>query len=234
MNTEDDPEARIRELERTLEEQARRAELGLGSSHTDTVPVPPPVHVPPAMPKPAPYDAPYPGLPKRSGSRSRGPRIIVVVALAFGATVLTVMIASVSSMFSDFQSSFQFPAEEPAAGDDNGDIPIDIVTLLPREEPPPVESAPSVPQPGSAVSIAGVGENKSLSCNDNIVTVSGFSNTVVITGHCARLNVSGSDNTVTVDTTDTIIASGFDNRVTYRTGSPHVTKSGVDNVVEQG
>ncbi|MGK2882816.1 MAG: DUF3060 domain-containing protein, partial [Mycobacterium sp.] len=31
MDSKDDPEARIRELERPLEEQARASELGLGS-----------------------------------------------------------------------------------------------------------------------------------------------------------------------------------------------------------
>jgi hypothetical protein len=56
----------------------------------------------------------------------------------------------------------------------------------------------------------------------------------VLTGHCATVTVSGIKNIVTVDTADTINASGFENRVTYHSGSPTVENAGSDNVVEQG
>ena len=59
-------------------------------------------------------------------------------------------------------------------------------------------------------------------------------NTVVITGHCSRLEVSGMDNTVTVDAADAINASGMDNKITYHSGSPRVDTSGFSNSVEQG
>jgi hypothetical protein len=56
----------------------------------------------------------------------------------------------------------------------------------------------------------------------------------VITGHCTSLTVNGMKNTVTVDASDSIDASGMNNRVTYHSGSPKVSNSGVDNVVAQG
>jgi hypothetical protein len=55
----------------------------------------------------------------------------------------------------------------------------------------------------------------------------------VITGHCTHVQVSGMNNIVTIDAADTIDASGMDNKVTYRGGSPKITKSGFDNTVEQ-
>jgi Protein of unknown function (DUF3060) len=56
----------------------------------------------------------------------------------------------------------------------------------------------------------------------------------VITGHCKSLDVSGVQNKVTVDAVDTIEASGFNNQITYHTGSPSIDKSGDGNVVQQG
>jgi Protein of unknown function (DUF3060) len=45
--------------------------------------------------------------------------------------------------------------------------------------------------------------------------------------------VSGVENVVTIDSADTIGASGFDNQVIYRSGSPEIA-SGGSNIVEQG
>jgi Protein of unknown function (DUF3060) len=56
----------------------------------------------------------------------------------------------------------------------------------------------------------------------------------VISGHCTSLTVSGVQNSVTVDAVDTIEADGFNNQVTYHTGSPRISKSGDSNVVQQG
>jgi len=92
-----------------------------------------------------------------------------------------------------------------------------------------VTTAPS----GGQISVAGVGESKTIACNDSHVSVSGVSNTVTITGHCVNVTVSGMQNHVTLDTTDQINASGFDNVVTYHSGSPDIN-SGGSNVVQQG
>ncbi|MDT5318926.1 MAG: hypothetical protein QOJ56_1129 [Mycobacterium sp.] len=76
--------------------------------------------------------------------------------------------------------------------------------------------------------------NRTIACNGSSVSVSGVSNTVVITGHCTSLSVSGVQNAVTVDAADSIEASGFSNHITYHTGSPSIDKSGDGNVVQQG
>jgi hypothetical protein len=105
---------------------------------------------------------------------------------------------------------------------------------LPRQTPSSPSAGPSTPPPGGNLSVAGINENQTIACNDSIVDVSGVSNTVVINGHCTSLTVSGVQNSITVEAVDTIDASGFNNKVTYHTGSPKISKSGAGNVVEQG
>jgi hypothetical protein len=90
-----------------------------------------------------------------------------------------------------------------------------------------------LPPQGGELSVSGINENKTIACNDSVVTVSGISNTLVFTGHCVSLTVSGMNNSVTVDAADTIDASGLNNRVTFHSGSPQITKSGDGNVVQQ-
>ena len=106
----------------------------------------------------------------------------------------------------------------------------------PRTSPnlTPTPPAPSTAPPGGNLTVAGISENQTIACNDNTVDVSGVSNTVVITGHCTSLTVSGVQNVITVDAVDTIDASGFNNKITYHTGSPKISKSGEGNVVQQG
>jgi hypothetical protein len=98
-------------------------------------------------------------------------------------------------------------------------------------------SSPSTspaPPPGGELSVAGINANRTIACNDSIVSVSGVSNTVVITGHCASLTVSGVQNSVTVDAVDSIDASGFNNKVTYHSGTPKISNAGGSNVVQRG
>ena len=82
--------------------------------------------------------------------------------------------------------------------------------------------------------VSGISEHRTVECRDNTVIVSGIENELEIIGHCAALTVSGVENVITVESVDTIGVSGFDNRVTYRSGEPEVSKSGQSNVVEQG
>jgi hypothetical protein len=98
---------------------------------------------------------------------------------------------------------------------------------------PSMPSGPTAAPPGEQLSVAGVGETKTIECNDNIVSISGVSNTVTITGHCTTVTVSGMQNKITVDTSDQINASGFDNVVTYHSGDPDINNAG-NNVVQQG
>ena len=41
-------------------------------------------------------------------------------------------------------------------------------------------------------------------------------------------------NAITVDAVDSIDASGFNNKVTYHSGTPNISNSGESNVVAQG
>ena len=87
---------------------------------------------------------------------------------------------------------------------------------------------------GEPTVVSGVGAHRTVECHDTVVIVSGVENQLEITGHCAAVTVSGIENVITVDSVDTIGVSGFDNRVTYRSGDPDVSTSGQSNVVERG
>lgn len=99
--------------------------------------------------------------------------------------------------------------------------------------PPGSPLAPTA-APGGDVHISGARQVRVVACRDSAVDVSGVDNRVTITGHCTHLTVSGIRNAVTVDATETIEASGFDNDITYRDGSPAVTTAGQGNVVHRG
>lgn len=99
----------------------------------------------------------------------------------------------------------------------------------------PTSETPTFRTPGGdTISVSGVGRNESIDCDGRVATVSGVDNQVVLTGHCARVDVSGVRNTVTVDESDAIVVSGMDNTVTYHSGNPELSKSGLDNTLDRG
>lgn len=102
------------------------------------------------------------------------------------------------------------------------------------EMPAPPADTESAPSPEGSISVAGMGQNRTFTCDNSTVTVSGVSNTVVLQGHCTRVEVSGVENTVTVDSADAIVASGMSNRVTFHSGSPEVSQSGISNSIDRG
>jgi hypothetical protein len=212
MEPKDDPEARIRELERPLTDVARTSELGTAQpgGYAPTQPLPPPM----------PFPDTFPTTQVRTTAGFRwGWMVLAALVVGVGALAAGVAVYT-THQFSRDGSTISFPTTFPRTGTPGS--------------PGSGTQAPAVPSPGSRVSIAGFDKNQTIACNDSFVSVSGFSNTIVITGHCASLTVSGSQNTVTVDAADTINAAGFENRVTFHSGSPRVTKSGESNVVEQG
>ena len=84
------------------------------------------------------------------------------------------------------------------------DIPGVSVPSFPRAmsfgtQQPSIPGSRPPSRPGGQLSVAGVGENKTIDCNDNSVSISGVSNTVTITGHCTNVTVSGMQNKVTLD-----------------------------------
>ncbi|WP_102141906.1 DUF3060 domain-containing protein [Mycobacterium hubeiense] len=181
MNPQDDPEARIRELERPLADVARTSELGT-----------------------TPY-APY--TPPKKGFR---PWLWALVCLA----VVVPVIAAIG----------YFTTSTP-----------DVVSGGAIEETTTFVEAPPITDSASGVlSVSGIGENRTVDCNNSLITISGAENTVTITGRCGKLSVSGVYNRVTVDDVEYIIVSGFENQIVYHSGSPEIHNIGNDNSVEQG
>jgi hypothetical protein len=242
MKSEDDPEARIRELEQPLAEAARASEAGENPPPSkwapppaSAMPPPPGAAFPPGPPMPPPPPLPYGGLfPSPSPAQySRSNRTVWIIAGVF----VVGMIALPAAIF-------LFTAHQVSRSG--------ITTLLPipsiSSEPPTpsgvmtqtraapstsLTAAPTAPKGGN-LSVAGINENRTIVCNDSSVDVSGVSNTVVITGHCASLSVSGVQNKVTVQAAESIQASGFNNQITYLAGSPQIDQSGDGNVVQKG
>lgn len=255
-----DPEARIRDLERPLADRANASEMGTRPyevTSSANVPVPPPYPYPSPPPPPPPplgasppygyesppYPSPYYAPPQRVVHKRThvgwiAPLVVVVIAV-IGTGVALVW-------FNVVKSTTSSPIPNPP-GISGGGGPVDS-PQLPEIEIPDIEvpGIPSIELPigpsdevltveaGSSVSIAGVDRQQRVVCNQGAVSVSGMNNTVEITGACESVTVSGMENVVTVDSAATITASGFDNRVTYRQGTPEVSKSGNGNIVEQG
>jgi hypothetical protein len=267
MNSQDDPEARIRDLERSLSDVASNSELGASSSELGTStselgagqyggsygnpqgqqpPPPPPGYSPTGYPQPgysapgystapyaAPYTSPYPTTPRSTGGFSWW--WLVVATFVVGGVAVGAGVAVFGThLFSSGTSITSSPRDRPSISGGGG-----VLTNIPT--PPDVSGGiTQEPQiqastaPGGVVTIPGISVNKTIACNEGTVNISGMENTIVITGHCLSVNVSGIDNNVTVDSADSIVASGFNNKITFKTGSPEITNSGGDNVVEQG
>ena len=196
---DDDPEDRIRELERPLAEAARESEAAAAQ----------PAGEPYATsPTQSAYSAPFLGTTPGRGAGNRmwwvlGTFIVVgVVALAAG------MAAMAGHRLSGVRSA------------------------IPGGSSSPVMSRPG--PPGGELSVSGLNQNRAIGCRDNAVSISGVSNTVIITGHCASLTVSGAQNSITVDAVDSIDASGVNNKVTYHSGAPKISNSSGSNVVARG
>ncbi|MDT5160786.1 MAG: hypothetical protein QOC90_1096 [Mycobacterium sp.] len=222
---QDDPEARIRALEQPLADNARATEVGSNAYTGGGAYQPPPVPPVPPMPPPvagpnyggqyAPpgYGAPWAPPPRKTSAG------IPWVVLAIGAVVFMAVAVGVGLVIMNRATS-SFP-----------DIPGVSIPSMPSM--PSMPDQPTAAPPGGQLSVAGMGENKTLECNNNHVNISGVSNTVTITGHCTNVTISGMQNKVTLETSDQINASGFDNVVTYHSGSPDINNAG-NNTVQQG
>jgi hypothetical protein len=222
---QDDPEARIRALEQPLADTARATEVGSNAYTGGGAYQPPPV---PPMPPPVAgpnyggqytppgYGAPWAPPPRKSSAG------IPWVVLGIGAVVFMAIAAGVGFVIVNRTTS-SFP-----------DIPgVSIPSIPSMPSMPNMPDQPTTAPPGGQLSVAGMGENKTLECNNNHVSISGVSNTVTITGHCTTVTVSGMQNKVTLETSDQISASGVNNVVTYHSGSPDINNAG-SNTVQQG
>ena len=83
------------------------------------------------------------------------------------------------------------------------------------------------------VKISLYGNHVDVGSAENL-TVANYGNTVSVAGHCGTVAVSLYNNQVRVESADTINVSGYSNTVTYRSGTPKVSQSGYDITVKQG
>ena len=137
---------------------------------------------------------------------------ILIVALAIGAVAIV----------ADDQPSAGSPMTPEIVGG-GGPVP---------EKPAVTKSV--TPQQVESLSVAGVGNNRTLACGDKAASISGVDNTVVLTGRCTRVDISGIQNTVTIDEAGVIDVSGMNNKVVFHSGSPKLNESGIDNTVQRG
>jgi hypothetical protein len=242
MKSEDDPEARIRELEQPLAEAARASEAGENPPPSkwapppaSAMPPPPGAAFPPGPPMPTPPSLPYGGglFPSPSAQYSRSDRtlwiILGVFVIGMIALPAAIFLFTAHQVSRSGMTTFSPIPSIPTAG------PTASATM-----PPTNATAPSMPSTsvstapaGENITVSGISEARTIACNGGSVSVSGITNNVVITGHCASLSVSGIQNQITVDAADTIQASGSGNQVTYHTGSPTIGNSGFGNVVQR-
>ena len=223
MDPQDDPEARIRDLERPLSDMARTSEMGAAQ--------PAPYAYPPTLP-PINYGGPYPTAPPMKTASFRGWWIVLAV-FAVGAIALVAGVAVVGAhLFSSRGSIVSSPGARPSIS--RGSVTPSSQPSPGATQTPTAGGSTATAPPGGNLTVSGISQNRTIACNDSVVTVSGITNTVVLTGHCASLTVIGSQNVVTVDTADTIDASGIENQVTFHSGSPSVQNSGISNVVQLG
>ncbi|EKF24992.1 hypothetical protein C731_0975 [Mycolicibacterium hassiacum DSM 44199] len=241
MASEDDPEERIRYLERATQ---RARELGVDQTSGEwpsADALPPPVEG---------YPSSYPTGGHYSPPSSRTVLPVTIVVAVVSVVILGVLGAGTLVWWAfrgasldgvagggghvDFPEGPSFRTLPPLPS--FGPIPeppsFPTRTPLPSINPTPEPPAVIEGLPGFQIRVSGVGNVRRIVCDDTIVSVSGVGNTVTIAGHCRRVVVPGADNEVTVDSTDVIDASGFDNRVLYHTGDPHINQSGT-NVVER-
>ena len=99
--------------------------------------------------------------------------------------------------------------------------------------PPHQREAPARVPAGESLAATENGGARTVICDGGSVTISGSDNTVLVTGECLRVDVSGGRNVVRVTSSAAIGVSGTGNQVTYFSGDPDVTDTGSSNVVER-
>jgi hypothetical protein len=228
MSSHDDPEARIRDLERALSEQS--TEL-THSVHDVGDPTADAGHRPPPPPHAPPQGAPF--LPPMATSTGAGRGwILYAVMAAVTAVIVGGAVMFFANALRTVGSAVDVVDGGSTASGGGGPFVAPPSRSSIGNRPPAKTLVP--PEPGGVVNVAGVGEDRTIACVDGVVNVSGVDNRIVITGGCAAVTVSGMENVVTVEASARISASGLNNRVTYLSGSPATDNSGSGNVVERG
>ena len=215
---DDDPEKRIRELERELADVTRPPQstppyTGDASPYTsDAQPYigeAPPSGDAPYMANP-PYtgNAPYTANPPYAGNapyvrdptwgidfrppRRKSPYPWFIVLIVLGIFVPTIV-----SLVTHFVTSNR---GRSTFGNGSG------ATVS--------SNNPTAVPPGGELRVGGNMEGKTVECNDGKLTLYGYNSDYLVTGHCASLTVGGYNNKVTVDSVDALESTGYSNTVT--------------------
>ena len=201
MDSQEDPEDRIRNLERPLADAAQASELGGtqppgGYGYAPGPPGPPPPVQPPWGPPPQgpPPQGPPPLVPPPSGSWTYGGgplsgpppnppsstrtwlivgTLIVIIFLVlaggiafFVAHKMSDARSTINSAISATSSPPKMTLRSPAPSTTQTGTPAPSTSTAPS-------TSPTVP-PGSALTISGIGENKTVACNDASSPSAGF------------------------------------------------------------
>ena len=91
-------------------------------------------------------------------------------------------------------------------------------------------SADEIP-PDDLITYGSMGARTQIDCeNGKTLDVSGSNNTLTVVGRCASVSVGGADNMITLAQVDNqLMVDGFNNTITYRAGSPEVIDAGEGN-----
>jgi hypothetical protein len=220
---DDDPEKRIRELERELADMSRPPQSTppyTGDASPYTSETPPPAVDSPFTANPydanAPYaanqsftsDAPpqYSANPPYAGNAPyvrdptwgvdfRPPRRRSPYAWVIVFVALGILLPTIFSVVAHFASNRSRSSFGPGSGATASNGPT------------------AVPQ-GGELRVGGTMEGRTIACNDGKLTLYGTSTDYFVTGHCASLAVGGYHNKVTVQSADTLESTGFSNTVT--------------------
>ena len=88
--------------------------------------------------------------------------------------------------------------------------------------------------PGGNLTQEPSGATFTVVCDQAELTIAGNGNSAYVAGHCAHLIVTGSHNKVIADNADAIDTDGSRNQVIYHAGAPRISVGGSGNVVQKG
>jgi Protein of unknown function (DUF3060) len=195
---DDDPQKRIRDLERGLGDVTRT-----------------PQSTPPySANRPYAGNAPYVADPtwgvdfRPPRRRSPFPWIIGLVALGFLVPTMVLLVTTFNASNKVKSVLSNIPGTAAPGGGFTA-VPITDTSTAPSG------AATAVPQ-GGELKVGGNSQTQTIACNDGKLTLEGYGSTYTVTGHCVSLtlNAIGYNNRVTVDSADTVESNGYNNMVT--------------------
>ncbi|MGB3480610.1 MAG: DUF3060 domain-containing protein [Mycobacterium sp.] len=90
-----------------------------------------------------------------------------------------------------------------------------------------VVGAPTASAKNGDTHVTGVGVTTTVDCNDSVLFVNGFNNTITALGNCWAVTMQGSYNTVVADNVvNDITVYGFEQTAFFKTGAPALIDRG--------